>query len=59
MLNFEEYYDNASTAKTVAEDAFDAIIGNPINIRDADELIYVDPNTHEKIVFKRVKEDGK
>lgn len=40
------------------KDAFDAIMGNPINIRDADELIFVDPDTHEKIVFKRIREDG-
>lgn len=54
MLNFEEY--NATFNCNLSKDAFDAIMGNPINIRDADELIFVDPDTYEKIVFKRVRE---
>lgn len=55
MLNFEEY--NAVFNCNLSKDAFDAIMGNPISIRDADELIFVDRDTHEKIVFKRVRED--
>ena len=41
---------------SLSKEAFDAIIGKPLKIQDADELIFVDPNTHEKTVFKRVKE---
>lgn len=55
MLNLEEY--NEVFACNLSKDAFDTIMGSPINIKDADELIFVDPDTHEKIVFKRVKED--
>ena len=54
MLNLEEY--NATFSCNLDKDAFKAIMGNPIKIQDADELIFVDPNTHEKTVFKRVKE---
>ena len=54
MLNLEEY--NATFSCNLDKDAFEAIMGNPIKIQDAEELIFVDPNTHEKTVFKRVKE---
>ena len=42
---------------SLSKEAFDAIMGKPLKIQNADELIYVDPDTHEKIVFKRVPEE--
>lgn len=56
MLNLEEY--NVTFSCNLDKEAFDAIMGNPITIQDADELIFVDPDTHEKIVFKRVAKEG-
>lgn len=56
MLRFEEY--KATFNCDLSEEAFNTIMGNPIRIQDAEEVIFVDPDTHEKIVFKRVKEDG-
>lgn len=56
MLNLEEY--NATFFCNLDKDAFDAIMGKPIKIQDAEELIFVDPNTHKKTVFKRVSEEG-
>lgn len=44
MLNFEEY--NATFNCNLSKDSFDAI-----------ELIFVDPDTHEKVIFKRVREE--
>ena len=55
MLNLEEY--NATFSHNLSKEDFDIIMGNPIKIQDAEELIFVDPNTHEKIVFKRVPEE--
>lgn len=55
MLDLEEY--NATFECDLSKEAFDIIMGNPIRIQDADELIFVDPDTHEKIVFKRIAED--
>lgn len=55
MLNLEEY--NAVFSCNLDEDTFKAIMGSPCQIQDAEELIFVDPKTHEKIVFKRVKEN--
>ena len=43
---------------SLSKEAFDAIMGKPLKIQDADELICVDPDTHEKIVFKRVPEEA-
>ena len=54
MLNFEEY--KATFQCDISKEAFETIMGNPIKIQDADWLIFVDPNTNEKITFKRVKE---
>ena len=54
MLNLKEY--NETFSCNLDKDAFEAIMGNPIKIQDATELIFIDPNTHEKTVFKRVKE---
>lgn len=36
--------------------AFDIIMGQPVRIQDADELILVDAETHERFTFKRVRE---
>ena len=55
MLGFEEY--KATFNCDLSEEAFNAIMGNPIRIQDAEELIFVDPDTHEKTVFKRVEEE--
>lgn len=55
MFDLEEY--NAVFACNLSKESFEVIMGKPISVKDADELIFVDPNTHEKIVFKRVKED--
>lgn len=55
MLNLEEY--NLTFSRNLSKEEFDIIMGNPIKIQDAEELIFVDPNTHEKIVFKRVPEE--
>lgn len=54
MFNLEEY--NAVFDCNLSKESFEAIMGKPINVKDADELIFVDPDTREKIVFKRVKE---
>lgn len=54
MFNLEEY--NEVFDCNLSKESFEAIMGKPINVKDADELIFVDPDTHEKIVFKRVKE---
>lgn len=56
MLNLEEY--NLTFSHNLSKEEFDSIMGNPVKIQDAEELIFVDPNTHEKIVFKRVAKDG-
>lgn len=56
MLNFEEY--KATFHCDISKEAFETIMGTPIKVQDADELIFVDPDTHEKIVFKRVTEEG-
>ena len=56
MLRLEEY--NATFKCDLSEEGFNTIMGNPIRIQDAEELIFVDPDTHEKTVFKRVKEEG-
>jgi len=53
MLNLEEY--NETFFCNLDKDTFDAIMGSPIKIQDAEELIFVNPYTHEKIVFRRVK----
>lgn len=55
MLDLEEY--NAVFDCNLSKDAFDVIMGTPIKIRDADELIFVDPDTKEKIVFRRVSNE--
>ena len=57
MLGFEDY--NATFNCNLSEEEFNAIMGNPIMIQDAEELIFVDPVTHEKTVFKRVEEQEK
>lgn len=57
MLNLEEY--NATFNCSLNKDEFETIMGNPIKIQDADELIFIDPDTHEKTVFKRVREVAK
>lgn len=54
MLNLEEY--NGVFNCNLSKEAFETIMGISVNIKDADELIFVDPDTYEKIVFKRVKE---
>lgn len=54
MFDLKEY--NGVFDCNLSKEAFEAIMGKPINVKDADELIFVDPDTHEKIVFKRVKE---
>lgn len=46
MLNLEEY--NAVFSWNLDEDTFRAIMGSPCQIQDAEELIFVDPKTHEK-----------
>lgn len=56
MLNREEY--NATFNCDLSQEAFDTIMGNPVKIQDAYELIIVDPFTREKITFKRVKEES-
>lgn len=56
MLGLEDY--NATFDCNLSEEAFRTIMGNPLRIQDADELIFVDPDTHEKIIFKREKENG-
>lgn len=56
MLNREEY--NATFNCELSQEAFDTIMGNPVKIQDAEELIFVDPDTHEKTIFKRVKEES-
>lgn len=53
MLNREEY--NETFDCNLSQEAFDKIMGNPCKIQDAEELIFVDPETHEKTVFKRVE----
>ena len=53
MLSLEEY--NATFNCDLSPEVFDTIMGKPVKIQDADELIFVDPVTHEKIVFKRVE----
>ena len=55
MFNLKEY--NEVFDCNLSKDAFETIMGSPISIKDADELIFVDPDTHEKIVFKRAKEN--
>lgn len=55
MLSFEEY--NATFNCNLSREAYDTIMGNPVKIQDADWLIFVDPDTHEKIKFKRVPAD--
>ena len=54
MLNLEEY--NAVFSCDLSKEAFDVIMGSPVKIQDADELIFVNAETHEKIVFKRMTE---
>lgn len=56
MLNLEEY--NATFNCELSQEAFDTIMGNPVKIQDAEELIFVDPDTFEKTIFKRVKEES-
>lgn len=56
MLGFEEY--KATFNCDLSEEAFNTIMGNPIRIQDAEELIFVDPDTHEKTVFKRAEEEA-
>ena len=55
MLNLEEY--NAVFGCDLSKEAFDVIMGSPLKLRDADELIFVDPDSNEKIIFRRVSED--
>ena len=55
MLNLEEY--NAVFSADLSKEAFDTIMGKPVRIQDADELILVDAETHEKFTFKRVREE--
>lgn len=54
MFDLDEY--NAVFSCDLSKEEFDVIMGNPLKIQDANELIFVDPDTHEKIVFKRVAE---
>ena len=54
MLNLEEY--NAVFSVDLSKEAFDTIMGEPVRIQDADELILVDAETHERFTFKRVRE---
>ena len=54
MFNLEEY--NEVFDCNLNKESFEAVMGKPISIKDADELIFVDPDTHEKIVFKRIKD---
>lgn len=56
MLNFEEYKEVFDI--DIDRETFDTIMGGPIRIQDAVELIFVDPETHEKIVFKRTTEEA-
>ena len=56
MLGLEDY--NATFNCNLSEEAFNTIMGNPIRIQDADELVFVDPDTNEKTIFKRVTEGG-
>lgn len=56
MLNFEEY--KATFHCDISKEAFETIMGNPIKIQDADELIFVDPETHIKTLFKRVTKES-
>ena len=55
MLDLEEY--NAVFGCDLSKEAFDVLMGTPIKIRDAEELIFVDPDTKEKIIFRRVSND--
>ena len=55
MLSFEEY--NATFNCNLSREAYDTIMGNPVKIQDADWLLFIDPDTHEKIKFKRVPAD--
>ena len=57
MLDLEAY--NETFSSNLDKDTFEAIMGSPIKIQDAEELIFVNPYTHEKIVFRRVKEEMK
>ena len=50
----EEY--NATFDLDVTPEAFEKIVGESISWKNADEIIVVDPETHEKAVFRRVKE---
>ena len=50
----EEY--NATFGLDVTPEAFERIMGAPISWKNADEIIVVDPETHEKAVFRRVNE---
>ena len=54
MLNLEEY--NAVFSVDLSKETFDTIMGEPVRIQDADELILVDAETHERFTFKRVRE---
>ena len=56
MLDLEEY--NMTFDCDLSKAEFDTIMGNPIRIQDAEELIFVDPDTHERIVFKRTAEEA-
>lgn len=57
MLDLEAY--NETFSSNLDKDTFEAIMRSPIKIQDTEELIFVNPYTHEKIVFKRVKEEMK
>lgn len=54
-MNREEY--NATFDLDVTPEAFEKIMGEPISWKNADEIIMVDPETHERAVFCRVKEN--
>ena len=55
MLNLEEY--NAVFDTNLSKEVFDVIMGSPLKLRDADELIFVDPDTKETIIFRRVSNE--
>ncbi len=54
MLSLEEY--NETFSCDLSPEAFNAIMGSSVRWQDAEELIFVDAETHEKTVFRRVKQ---